>query len=605
MSADSLTGDHSPRSKVTTDTTSGGGGGGGVNIPQSRRGSLASPWASVVRGDSEPISSPTATVAADIPRSSLSPRPIGVAAEQALASEKGSVENLSPETQLESSDTNNDGNAGSPKRPAWNKPVNGGVDPGSIMGGSVSWPALSESIRPVPRSSDSSRPFSDGSPSSSQRQANSHANANSTASHTMPTRQRPIRHRGRGGGGISHRNGPSQTGFSSPSPPMPPPVPPPYPLFNMPYGTVVPPVMDTTVRGMRPVGGVRGSQSHASNDHSQHRNNSRRANFGQRGRGDGPHYNNHVRLPHHYMPPHIGFMPSPPLPGTATFIRHPPVRAFADSLGFDMASSRIYIQTMPSESFRMAMPLVTPPPPSLPPMPLTAVMDTLPTLIVRQIDYYFSDGNLSRDHFLRGNMDAEGWVPISLIATFPRVQKLTPNIQMILDSLRASTVVEIQGDKIRKRGWKAWLQNSNSINTDSGSQPPDASAEKFLARSLQKVSFDDTSTNVNTSAKDLTGQAMLANGEDTKDGLEDEKKKRTDNNGIECTLKRLSPNSRHFSLFTASWTKEVTGSSSTGFVASHSSLDHGHNIFASKPSTNNFRPITAHTSSASLIGGKE
>ncbi|CAI9758007.1 unnamed protein product [Fraxinus pennsylvanica] len=494
MSADSLTDDHSPRSKATTDTNSGDGG-GGINSQQSRRGGPASQWASVVRGDSEPISSPTATlVAVNICRSLLSPPPNAAAREQS-ASDKSSMENFGQETQLESSDTNNGGNAaGSPKRPAWNKPINGVVDPGSVMGGAVSWPALSESIRPGPRSSDSSRPFSNGSPSSSQRQANIHANANVTANHTMPTGQRPMGYRGRGGGGISPRNGPSQTGFSSPSSLMPHPVLPPYAPFDMPYAAVGPPVMDTSGRGMRPMGGVRGSQSHISNDHSPHRNNSRRGNFGQRGRGDGPHYNNHGgrrdqdrrdgRLPHQYIRPPIGFYPHPPSPGNATLIRHPPVRPFADPVGSDIASQVIYYPTLHLEPFR-AMALVPPPlPPPLPTMLFPAVMDTLPTSIIQQIDYYFSDANLERDYFLRGKMDAEGWVPISLIASFPRVQTLTQNIQLILDSLRASTVVEVQGDKIRKRyEWKKWLLTSDRVNADSVSQ---ASAEKIMATSLQK-----------------------------------------------------------------------------------------------------------------------
>ncbi|CAA2954690.1 Hypothetical predicted protein [Olea europaea subsp. europaea] len=523
MSADSLTDDRWPRYKATSDTNSGGGG-GGINSQQSRRVGPASKWASVVRGDSEPISSPTATsVAADICHSSSPPPPTAAATEQS-AFEKDSKENLGLETQLESSDANNDGNAGSPKRPAWNKPINGVVDLGSVMGGAVSWPALSESVRPVPRSSDSSRPYSNGSPSSSQRQTNGHANANIIANHTMPSGKRPMGYRGRGGGAISPRNSPSQAGFSSPSSLMLPPVLPPYTSFDMPYATVVPPVMDTHGRGMRPMGGLRGSQSHISNDHSPHRNNSRRGNFGQRGRGDGPHYNNHGgrrdqdrrdgRLPHQYIHPPIGFFPHPPSPVNATLIRHPPVRPFVDPVGSDIASQVIYYPTLHLEPFR-AMPLVPPPPP-LPTMLVPAVVDTLPTSIIQQIDYYFSDDNLERDYFLRGKMDAEGWVAISLVATFPRVQILTHNIQLILDSLRASTVVEVQGDKIRKRyEWKKWLLTSDRVNADSVSQ---ASAEKFMATSLQNVSLNDASTNVERSVvKDLTGQSMLAAGEGTTD----------------------------------------------------------------------------------------
>ncbi|CAI9753376.1 unnamed protein product [Fraxinus pennsylvanica] len=481
MSADSLNDDHSSRSKATTDANSGGGG--GVNISQSRRGSLTSPRASVVRGDSEPISTSAATLVS----SSLSPQPISAAIEQESASENVSMENLGPETKLESSDTVNDGNAGSPKRPAWNRPINAVVDPGSVMGGAVSWPALSEPISsPVPTSSESS--FSDCSPSSFQRQDNGQANANVTENHTMPTRQRPLGHRGRGGGGMSPRNGPSQPGFNSIMPTVPPPVRPPYIRFEVPHATVVTTVMDTPVRGVRPMGGVRGSQLHTINDRSLHRNNSRRGNFGQRGHGDGPHYNNHGgrryqdrrdgRFPHQYIRPPTGFLPPPAPPGNATLIRHPPMTDFADSRGFHMAPQAIYYPTLPLGSFR-TMQLGPSPPPPPPPMPTT-----LPALIIQQIDYYFSDANLEGDYFLRGKMDTEGWVSISLIATFRRVQKLTHNIQTILDSLRASSVVEVQGDKIRKRnGWKKWLQTSNQVNADSGSQ---ASAENLMATSLQK-----------------------------------------------------------------------------------------------------------------------
>jgi predicted DNA-binding transcriptional regulator len=32
-----------------------------------------------------------------------------------------------------------------------------------------------------------------------------------------------------------------------------------------------------------------------------------------------------------------------------------------------------------------------------------------------------SDANIAKDEFLKSNMDEEGWVPITLIANFPRV----------------------------------------------------------------------------------------------------------------------------------------------------------------------------------------
>ncbi|KAJ8749956.1 hypothetical protein K2173_013871 [Erythroxylum novogranatense] len=78
--------------------------------------------------------------------------------------------------------------------------------------------------------------------------------------------------------------------------------------------------------------------------------------------------------------------------------------------------------------------------------------------IVRQIEYYFSDENLQTDHYLISLMDEQGWVPISTIADFKRVKKMTTDIPFILDALQSSSSVEVQGDKIRKReDWLKWL----------------------------------------------------------------------------------------------------------------------------------------------------
>ncbi|KZV46120.1 la-related protein 1C [Dorcoceras hygrometricum] len=82
----------------------------------------------------------------------------------------------------------------------------------------------------------------------------------------------------------------------------------------------------------------------------------------------------------------------------------------------------------------------------------------LPSKIVSQIDYYFSDENLVKDTFLRQKMDVDGWVPINLIANFKKIRELTDNVQLILDALQASNVVEIQGENLRKKGnWKKWV----------------------------------------------------------------------------------------------------------------------------------------------------
>ncbi|KAB0407514.1 hypothetical protein E2I00_015486, partial [Balaenoptera physalus] len=61
--------------------------------------------------------------------------------------------------------------------------------------------------------------------------------------------------------------------------------------------------------------------------------------------------------------------------------------------------------------------------------------------IKRQIEYYFSIENLERDFFLRRKMDEQGFLPISLIAGFHRVQALTTNLNLILEQY-SNLVVE-------------------------------------------------------------------------------------------------------------------------------------------------------------------
>ncbi|KAL3845348.1 hypothetical protein ACJIZ3_002751 [Penstemon smallii] len=490
----------SPRSPSSTAN-------GGVSSPPSRRRNLTSPWASVVRGDSEQISSPAATP--------LSPPP-----EEVSPLDNFVIESLGSEAQPESSD---DSNAGRARRPAWNRPVNGIVDGGSIMGGAVVWPALSESTRPIPRSlADSSRPVSDGSAASSQvpiisqppqRQANTSAHANSTANNTMSPRPRSRNRGGGGGGGSSSGTGPSQNTFNRPSAPTPPV----FPVFEVPYG-MVPPMLDPPMRGSRPVGGLGGSQSHTGNDHSSQRNTSRRGHFGPRPRGDGPYNNNHggrrdqdrrdVHVPPQYVLPPMGYMPSHLPPGAGPFMAPPPPRVLPGQMGFDMASPFIYVPAMLPDPFR-AMPIVSPPPPM--PFP-PANEDPLTNMIVNQIDYYFSDDNLVKDSYLRSHMDDNGWVPISLIASFRRVQQLTTDIPMILEALRYSAIVEVQGDKVRRRNeWSRWLHSSTRLENGSTSHTP----VNVLTTSLQEVSLDSSSTNANGNIALVPEESSrLPNGED-------------------------------------------------------------------------------------------
>ncbi|XWS45588.1 hypothetical protein CRYUN_Cryun15aG0149300 [Craigia yunnanensis] len=449
----------------------------------------SSPWNQIVRGESKPI--------AGIP---LSPS-YSSSSSPSMTVIEPLVTTVVEEDGVENGSAGPNDNAG--KRQAWNKPSNGAAEFGAVMGAYM-WPALSESARVSSKSSsDSPRALSESSPSvvpvsqgsgsvsssSSQKQVSNSANlnSNSTPNHTMPARQRSMKRNG--------NNSASNGGLSQP--------PPQGPAVEAPLNS--PSSRDHIQRS----GFV--SQPHSGgNDHPHPRNSFRHRNSGPHPRGDGSHHQNYGGRRNqdhgnhdwngrnfnsrggHMHPrvfPRLMRHPAPPPPpNTAPFIAPSPMRPFVNPMGFPELEPHVYLVTAPTpESFR-GVPFVA---------PMTQVFFPAPepqdhqlhARIVNQIDYYFSNENLIKDTYLRQNMDDQGWVPIKLIAGFKKVSLLTDNIQLILDALRSSTVVEVQGDKVRKRiDWMQWIMPPSV-------QFPTTSGQDTLVACVQNISLDQRIAN--------------------------------------------------------------------------------------------------------------
>lgn len=61
-------------------------------------------------------------------------------------------------------------------------------------------------------------------------------------------------------------------------------------------------------------------------------------------------------------------------------------------------------------------------------------------------------------------MSEEGWVPIQLLATFRRLQSLTTDMTLVMESITASTKLEVDpsGAQVRlKSGWQEWILSAN------------------------------------------------------------------------------------------------------------------------------------------------
>ncbi|EEF31226.1 lupus la ribonucleoprotein, putative [Ricinus communis] len=350
--------------------------GGGSRVVSS------SPWTQIVRGDSlDAIATPAGAIAA----APVSPTREAVSEQSVVVEEEG---------------TDNGANAG--KRPVWNKPSNGAVEVGAVMG-AVSWPALSESARvsgkPSQQDLFTKGPSSDGSSSSV-----TVSQGSGSASSSTPKQQQ----------------------------------------------RVVP------------------------------------------------------RFMRHPPPP-------PPPPTTSTpFIGAPAMRAFGSPIGFHEIASPVYYVPGPPPDPLRGVPFVAA---TMPPMYFPAPDPQLQQQIMTQIEYYFSNENLIRDIFLRQNMDDQGWVPIILIASFKKVLNLTDNIQLILESVRNSSILEVQVDKVRRQNdWMRWVMPPSAQFT-SVSGPPflGRSSQDMLAAHVQSISLEESVTSHSSarSQVDVHNEAFL------------------------------------------------------------------------------------------------
>ncbi|KAL5707802.1 hypothetical protein ACHQM5_018663 [Ranunculus cassubicifolius] len=159
---------------------------------------------------------------------------------------------------------------------------------------------------------------------------------------------------------------------------------------------------------------------------------------------------------------HRGINPSDNVNAPRPFLRPPPpffapAPGFISGPGFPGPPNMYYIPGHP-ESIRGPRFMPHPPHPGLaiPPDVLA-----LRARVLQQIDYYFSNENLLKDHHLLSLMDDQGWVSIAKIADFNRVKSMTTSIPFILDALQASSMVEVQGDRVRRRDdWSKWVVTS-------------------------------------------------------------------------------------------------------------------------------------------------
>ncbi|KAJ5145453.1 Winged helix-turn-helix transcription repressor DNA-binding [Penicillium bovifimosum] len=108
-------------------------------------------------------------------------------------------------------------------------------------------------------------------------------------------------------------------------------------------------------------------------------------------------------------------------------------------------------------------PAVNPTPMSAMPYPSYPEPLSLMGMLSMQLEYYFSVDNMCKDMFLRKQMDSEGFVPLSVLASFKRVKLLTEDFELLRHVARQLRTVEFQTsedgvDRLRPREkWQQWV----------------------------------------------------------------------------------------------------------------------------------------------------
>ncbi|RNA27128.1 lupus La [Brachionus plicatilis] len=89
--------------------------------------------------------------------------------------------------------------------------------------------------------------------------------------------------------------------------------------------------------------------------------------------------------------------------------------------------------------------------------------------IVKQIEYYFGDINLSKDKFLQEETQKDsGWVPLETMVKFNRLKQLTTDYNVIIDALKNSTsdLLEIDEENLKIRRAKPLPENLSEFETN-------------------------------------------------------------------------------------------------------------------------------------------
>ncbi|XP_003489548.1 la-related protein 7 [Bombus impatiens] len=99
--------------------------------------------------------------------------------------------------------------------------------------------------------------------------------------------------------------------------------------------------------------------------------------------------------------------------------------------------------------------------------------------ILKQMEFYFSDANLSKDRFLSNLVKEDPYVDLSVFLKFNKIRELTTDINRISKGVQASTILSLSEDgmKVRRITPIAQKENTDECTVYVQNLPPDTDHE--------------------------------------------------------------------------------------------------------------------------------
>lgn len=69
--------------------------------------------------------------------------------------------------------------------------------------------------------------------------------------------------------------------------------------------------------------------------------------------------------------------------------------------------------------------------------------------IMKQMEFYFSDANLSKDRYLGDLVKTDPFVPLAEFLKFNKIRSLTQDVGDIVKAMKHSTFLELSEDKLK------------------------------------------------------------------------------------------------------------------------------------------------------------